>query len=150
MGLYHFLVLVHVIAAIVGIGATFALPAIANKPKTPAQAQFTFGILARIEKIAKIGSITLLLTGLILGFLEPKLFKEFWYIASIVIYIAVQPIVAGILPKKIKQQKQILEAHTGDGLPEAYLTIARQMDRLNQITHAAAIILIILMVVKPF
>ncbi|WP_409271310.1 DUF2269 family protein [Neobacillus sp. SCS-31] len=150
MDLYHFLVLIHIIAAIVGIGATFALPAIAKKPKTPSQAQFTFGILDGIEKIAKIGSITLLLTGLILGALETSLFKEFWYIASIVIYIAVQPIVAGILPKKIKQQKQILEEHTGDGLPEAYLTIARQMDRLNQITHAAAIILIILMVAKPF
>ncbi|WP_059173508.1 DUF2269 family protein [Bacillus sp. FJAT-27445] len=150
MDFYQFLVLIHVIAAIVGIGATFALPAIAKKPKTPMQAQFTFGVLDGIEKIAKIGSITLLLTGLILGALEPKLFKEFWYIASIVIYIAVQPIVAGILPKKIKQQKQILDAHKGDGLPEAYLTIARQMDRLNQITHAAAIILIILMVTKPF
>lgn len=132
------------------MGSTFALPIVMKRPKMVSQAKFAFQISDGIEKIAKIGSLTLLVTGIVLGILSPYLFKEIWYIAPIIIYIAVQPITAGILPKKMAAQAEILEAHDGEELPESYKAIRKQMSPYNGIMHLSAVILVILMTIKPF
>lgn len=119
-------------------------------PRTVTQAKFALAINEKIEKIAKPSSITLLLTGLILGALNRDLFTQGWFIASLVIYIAVQPLVAGILPKRAKQQVEILEKATSDELPEEFIAIGKQAAPINMIAHTAAVLLIILMTIKPF
>jgi|GEM_PF-364674 len=148
--LYVWILLIHILAAVVGLGSTFALPVIMKRPKTVSQAKFAFELSGGIEKFAKIGSITLLVTGLILGALNPSLFKEIWYITSIVIYIAVQPIIAGILPKKMAAQTKILEEHNGEELPESYHAISKEMAPFNGILHLSVVVLILLMTIKPF
>ena len=151
MNVYEWILLVHILGAVIGLGSTFALPVIMKSPKTVAQAQFSFQIAGGVEKLAKIGSLSLLATGIILGILTPYLFKETWYIASIVIYIAVQPIIAGILPKKMAAQVAILDSHNDDDeLPESYKVISKEMAPYNGIMHASAVVLIVLMTIKPF
>lgn len=150
MTFYSFIVVVHIIAAVAGLGATFAMPVLMSRPKTVTQAKFAHNINGAIEKVAKIGSLSLLGTGLILGALEPSLFTEIWYIASLVIYVAIQPIVAVILPKKGARQMEILENHQGDELPQEYLKIGREIAPLNGIAHVSVFVLIILMSLKPF
>ncbi len=150
MSIYIWVLLIHILAAVIGLGSAFALPIIMNRAKTVSQAKFSMTIFSGVEKLAKIGSITLLLTGIILGIINPSLFKEFWYIASLVIYIAVQPIVAGILPKKMSAQNAILDETTDDELPASYLAISKQMIPYNNATHIATVILILLMTIKPF
>lgn len=150
MSLYGFIILVHVIAAVSGLGTTYALPILMSKPKTVKQVEYAFIVYAGIEKLAKIGSMTLLITGLLLGILNTNLFTHIWYIVSIVLFIAVQPVVASVLPKKMAEQKKILANHTGEDLPDSYLQINKQMAPYNSFTHLAAVIIIILMVIKPF
>lgn len=150
MTLYGIIVLVHVIAAVVGLGSAFGLPFVLNGAKTADQARFSLGLNHKIEKLVKIGSITLLLTGLILGALNTTLFTEIWYIAAIIIYLAVQVVAAGIMPKKIKRMEEIMDAHKGTNLPEEYIKLNQELKPYNTILHTSAIILIILMVVKPF
>ncbi|AZB41830.1 DUF2269 family protein [Bacillus sp. FJAT-42376] len=150
MSIYGIIVLIHVIAAVCGLGATFALPILMNRPKTVSQAHFAFHVNDGIEKLAKVGSIILLVTGILLGILNPDLFTKVWYIASLIIYVAVQPIVAVILPKRMAEQKAILENHSGEELPESYLQIGKKMAPYNGFLHSSAIILIVLMVLKPF
>jgi uncharacterized membrane protein len=150
MSIYSIILLVHIIAAVAGLGAAFALPILMKAPKTVSQAKFAIAVNEKVEKPIKIGSITLLVTGIILGILSPYLFKEIWYIASLVIYAATQPIVAGILPKKMAQQREILENHKGEDLPEEYTKIGKELAPINGIAHLSAIILIVLMTLKPF
>lgn len=150
MSFYGIIVFIHIIAAVCGLGATFALPVLMSRPKTVSHALFAFTVNTGIEKLAKIGSLTLLATGLALGALNPGLFSQIWYIASIIIYIAVQPVVAVMLPRKLAEQKQILENHKGDELPESYHLINKKMAPYNNFTYAAAVVLIALMVLKPF
>lgn len=147
---YTVLLVVHIIAAVCGLGATFAMPVLMSKPKTVTQAKFALVVHAGVEKLAKVGSIVLLITGLILGALTPSLFTEIWYNASLVIYIAVQPIVAVILPKNAQKQMEILEQQKGEELPEEYLQIGKSLGSYNSIAQLAAVILIILMTTKPF
>lgn len=150
MTIYTFLLVIHIIAAVCGLGATFALPFVMKLPKTVSQAKFAFEINEKVEVLAKIGSLTLLGTGLLMGFLNLSLFKEIWFDASLAIYLLIQPIVAKILPDKIKLQMKTLENHEEETLPEEYKTIAKQMIPYNNIAHIAAVVLIILMTIKPF
>lgn len=150
MTLYGIIVLVHVIAAVVGLGAAFALPPVLKGVKTPDQARFALALNHKIEKGVKIGSITLLLTGLILGALHPSLFTQIWYVASIIIYLAVQVVAAGIMPKKIKKMEEVIKAHKGKELPEEFSKINLELKPYNAILHSSAVLLIIFMVLKPF
>jgi uncharacterized membrane protein len=150
MTLYGTLVLIHIIAAIVGLGASFAMPVVTKFAKTASQARFALELNEKIESFPKIGSLTLLATGLLLGYLNSSLFSEIWYISSLVIYILAQVLVIGIIPKKQKHMTEILEEHEGDDLPDAYRTADKQLDPYVYLLHGLAVVLIILMVVKPF
>lgn len=148
--LYTYILFVHLIAAVMGLGAAFGFPIVARSAKTVEQAKFVLRMLHKLENLPKVGSILLLITGIILGILEPSLFEEIWFIGSIVIYLAVQIVTVGLLPKNMKKQLEILNAASGDELPDAYGVISKSNAKLEGITHAAAFVLILLMVFKPF
>lgn len=150
MTIYGFIVLIHVVAAVTGLGASFAMPIVLKHAKTTEQARYSLSLNQKIEKVVKIGSIALLLTGLILGALNTALFTKGWYILSIVIYLAVQFVVAGIMPKKVKKMEEIIHVHNGDDLPEEYSKINLELKPYNTILHTSAVLLIILMSLKPF
>ncbi|WNB91683.1 DUF2269 family protein [Bacillus sp. NEB1478] len=150
MTLYGTVVLIHVIAAIIGLGASFAMPVVTKFAKTKSQAQFALDLNAKIETLPKIGSLALLFTGLILGYMNTALFTEVWYITSLVIYVVAQVLVIGIIPKKQKQMSEILVGHDGDDLPDDYRMIDKQTDPYIYLLHSLAVVIIILMVVKPF
>ncbi|MGG1399212.1 DUF2269 family protein [Bacillus salipaludis] len=150
MTFYGFILLIHVIAAICGLGASFAIPLITKVAKTTSEARFTLELVGKIEKLPKFGSILLLITGIVMAIIHPSLFEQGWFILSLIIYIAVQFIVAGILPKKMKQQAAVLEQANGETLPEEYIVLGKQMGPFNGIIHTAAVVIIILMAVKPF
>ena len=150
MSFYGILLVVHIIAAVCGLGATFALPVVMGLPKTVTQAKFAHSVAKGVEKFAKIGSISLLVTGIAMGIVNTYLFTQGWFIASLVIYILVQPIVAGILPKKSAAQEELLENATGEELPEEYKQIGKGMVPFNNVMHLSAVVLIILMTIKPF
>ncbi|MBT2688406.1 DUF2269 family protein [Bacillus sp. ISL-47] len=150
MSIYSFLVLIHVVAAVVGLGASFAMPVVMKSPATAGQAKYSLNLNSKIETFAKVGSIILLITGLVLGILNTALFTQAWYIASIAIYIGVQFIVAGIMPKKIKSMAEIMENHKGDDIPDPYTKLNQELRPYNAIIHTAAVVLIVLMSLKPF
>ncbi|MCC3375167.1 DUF2269 family protein [Cohnella sp. REN36] len=148
--MYIYLLFVHLVAAVMGLGAAFGFPIVLKSAKTVSQAKFALALLHKLEMLPKIGSLLLLATGLWLGFLEPYLFEEVWFIGSIVLFLAAMVIVAGILPRKAKKQSELLASAQGEQLPSEYKAIAAQSARLESVTHAIAFILILLMVFKPF
>lgn len=150
MSIYGILLFLHVVAAVCGLGATFALPPIMKMPKNVSQAKFTMEVSKKVEKLAKIGSITLLLTGLLMGWAHPYLFHQIWFVTSLVIYLLLQPIVAGVFPKKMKQEMAVLENTPGEELPEEYFVISNELKPYDILINSAAILLLLLMTIKPF
>ncbi|EDL65222.1 DUF2269 family protein [Bacillus sp. SG-1] len=150
MTIYSLLVLIHIVAAVAGLGASFAMPVVMNYPKNSSQARFSLDVNKKIEAFAKYGSLTLLITGLIMGFIYPSLFKTGWYLVSLIIYLAVQVITAGIMPKKIAKMTDIIASHKEEDLPDSYKEINGSLRPYNMILHTSAVILIILMSLKPF
>lgn len=148
--MHSFLVFVHIIAAVAGIGTVFIFPLIANNSKTKSEARNTLALMKKLELFPKAGSITLLVTGLILGFMNTALFTTGWYIASIVLYVAAQVIVIGMLPKIMTARLQILDRHPGEDLPKEYAEVGKKSAKLEGITHVIVFALIALMYFKPF
>ena len=148
--MYSLLVFIHIVAAVMGLGAAFGFPIVAKSAKTVSQAKHTLELLKKLELLPKIGSLTLLVTGIVLGIITPSLFTTGWYITSIVLYLTAQVIVIGMLPKKMREQADILKGHTGEDLPASYLAIGKKAGKLEGITHALAFLLILLMYFKPF
>ncbi|WP_240675799.1 DUF2269 family protein [Ammoniphilus sp. CFH 90114] len=150
MSFYGFVVFIHIIAAVCGLGAVFANPSIMKRGTTVNKAKQALETAKDVEKFAKIGSIALLLTGLLLGLLNPSLFTEGWYIAALILYLAVQPIVAYMIPKKAENLYVLLEKQDSDTLPAEFMPIAMQIAKLDNIARASVFILILLMSLKPF
>ena len=67
---YGIIVIIHILAAIIGLGATFASPFIMSSAKTVTTSTYAHKVNAKVEKLAKIGSLTLL------AHLIPKATKE--------------------------------------------------------------------------
>jgi uncharacterized membrane protein len=147
---YELVVLVHVLSAVTGLGASFAMPFVMKSPQTTAQLRYSLSLNQKIEKPVKIGSILLLITGIVLGIMNPALFSTGWYIASLVIYVLIQPIVAVIMPKRFKKMDTILLEHHDEKIPESIIKLNIELRPYNAIIHSAAVIIIVLMVLKPF
>ena len=147
---YGIVVVIHILAAIIGLGSTFALPFIMSGAKTTTTAVYAHRVNAKVEKLAKIGSLSLLATGLVLGFIHPSLFTEIWYVASIILYISLQPIVAYLIPKKTQVQIELLASSGGEELTEDYHALSKKIGRYNTIAMVAVVVLVLLMSLKPF
>jgi len=148
--MYWALLFIHITAAIMGLGAAIVFPIIAKSAKTTSQAKFTLQLLKRLEPFPKAGSIALFVTGLIMGIMNPSLFTSGWYIASIVVYLLTQIIVAWLAPKKMKEQAALLENHFDEQLPPQYAAIGKKLGMMDGISHLALFVMIVLMVFKPF
>lgn len=150
MTLYGIMVLLHVVAAVAGLGPTFIFPLLLYSAKSKEQLVWVNDLLAKAEKAIKIASIGLLITGLILGILHPYLFKEFWYISSIVLYFIAQIIVIGIAGKHSKTALAILDATEGSEIPKEVITLNKIIIKAHISASVIVVILVILMNVKPF
>ena len=134
----------------VGLGLNLHNHLLLNKPKTVKQAEFAHHVNHGVDKLVVIGTFTLLISGLIMGILNTHLFTQGWYIISLILFITILPVAGAIVPKKAAKQVEILKNHKGDQLPESYLTIKKQAVPFYRYTYAATVIIVILMVTKPF
>ncbi|WP_127534264.1 DUF2269 family protein [Paenibacillus kobensis] len=113
------------------------------------QAKFALSLLEKTAILPKLGGTLLLLTGLTIGFQKPYLFREQWYLSSIVVFFIILVIFAGLLPAGIKQQLMLLQQTQGDDLPDAYRLSRRRSAWLEAVANLAVFISILLMVFKP-
>ena len=136
-------------AAIVGIGPAFAMPIITGSVKTGSQLKFAYGIMGKINKYPKAGGITLLISGVLLMVINKIGFSLLWLNLCLVLFVVIEIIVIGFMEPLMKKSSHIVTSHEGDDIPQAYLTLASKMNRLNWAVHFMTFVIIILMVWKP-
>lgn len=147
---YSILVLIHVLAAIIGIGVTFAFPVISNMAKNLSQLKHTLGLLKKLELYPKIGGGILIVTGLIMGFITPAYFKEIWFVGSIVLYIIIELLIYVVIGSKMKKVVPVVMSSDGEEIPEEYMAVSKSTAPIHMLATLLAIIIIILMSAKPF
>lgn len=150
MTLYKFLLTVHVFSAILGLGPGFVMIYIVTNAKTLPQLKHAYEIRRRIHIFVMVGGTLLLVTGLWMGYLNPLLFKQMWYIASFIMYMAALAAGPFILSPKAKPIKAMLENTEGEEIPADYDKQANDLFFYERITNILFLIIIVLMVTKPF
>lgn len=147
---YKILVFIHIFSAILGMGPGFILSIIAKSAKTMTELRNAYVIKHHIHLFVMIGGILLLLSGLLMGAINPSLFKMGWYVVSLLLFLiglAMGPLILAPLSKPIKA---LIASHIGDDIPEEYFRLSKKLDRYEYLGSFIFLIIISLMILKPF
>ncbi|MGD6968240.1 DUF2269 family protein [Rossellomorea vietnamensis] len=149
-----FLVLLHVLSAIMGVGPTFFAHVLARKKQTADQLRHTLVLGAHLEKFPKIGGTLAVITGLILFFAgEYGAFTQVWILGSLILYVLIQIIVIGFVTPNSSHLRKWLDAPensevTGE-LPEEAQNYLNKMNGYFYLASTLGVLLFIFMILKP-
>ncbi|SEB82989.1 DUF2269 family protein [Paenibacillus sp. GP183] len=144
------LVVLHVLAAIVGIGPAFILPVLGKSAKTGSQLRFVFGLIKKVNNFPKIGGITLLITGILLMIVSKTGFSLMWLNLSLLLFVIIEVIIIGFVEPQMKKVTQLVMSNEGDQIPSGFADSMKRITPLEGTVHVLTFLIIILMVLKPF
>ena len=150
MFLYNLVLLVHVLSAIFALGPGLVLKFVFKNAKTITDLKNAQQIRGQVLKIIMVCGASLFLTGLILGFMNTALFKMGWYHASLTLFLIATAIGPIFLAKKVKKIKAILQNATSEEIPVEYYELSKNVGMFINIQNSIYMLVLVLMVLKPF
>jgi len=150
MTFYMLLVFIHVFSAILGMGPGFAMIYVVTQAKTMTELRHAYAIRNRLHIFVMIGGTLLLITGLWMGALHPYLFHTGWYVTSFILFLIGLGFGPLILSPRSKPIKALLRNHDGDDIPDEYYALAKELFFYERIEKMIFLLVIALMIVKPF
>ena len=150
MTFYKIIVVLHIFSAIMGMGPGFILTTVVKSGKTMTELRHSYAIRHKLHIFVMVGGTLLLVTGLIMGFLNPSLFRMGWYVTSLILFLAALAIGPLVLSPKSKPVKALLASHKGEEIPEEYFRLSKILFRYEHLENAIFIVIIALMILKPF
>ncbi|SEQ74292.1 Predicted integral membrane protein [Virgibacillus subterraneus] len=150
MTFYELLVFIHVFSAILGMGPGFVMIYIVTKATTMTELKHAYIIRNRLHIFVMVGGTLLLITGLLMGYLHPYLFEQGWYVTSLLLYLIALGFGPTVLSPRSKPIKAMLKEHNGDEIPADYFILSKKLFFFERIENVIFLIVIALMVLKPF
>lgn len=147
---YKMLVFVHIFSAILGMGPGFILTTIVKSGKNMTELKHSYKIRHRLHIFVMVGGTLLLVTGLLMGLLNPSLFRMGWYITSLILFLVALAMGPLVLSTRSKPIKALLESHEEEDIPEEYFRLSKILFRYEYLENFIFIIIITLMILKPF
>lgn len=150
MSFYMILVIIHIFAAIVGLGPGFIMTFIVTKSSNMTELRHAYYLRNRIHIFVMVGGVFLFVTGIWMGLLNPQLFVTGWYVVSLILFLitlAAGPVVLKPISAPIKK---ILAEHKGEDIPTAYAAYAKRLFVWERFLNGIFYIIILLMILKPF
>lgn len=138
------------LSAILGLGPGFVMIYIVKRAKTMAELRHAYLIRNNLHIFVMVGGTLLLLSGLVMGYLRPYLFHQGWYVTSLSLFLIALALGPILLSPRSKPIKKLLKEHQDNDIPENYETLARRLFFYERIENILFIIIIILMILKPF
>lgn len=120
------------------------------KTKNMTEVRHAFYLRNRIHIFVMIGGILLLVTGLLMGFLNPALLKQGWYFTSLVLFLITLASGPFVLKPLLKPIQRILTEHEGEEIPQEYYKYANRLFLSEHILNLILFAIIVLMILKPF
>ena len=147
---YKVVVFIHIFSAILGMGPGFILTTVVKSGNTMTELRHSYKIRHKLHIFVMIGGALLLITGLTMGLLNPSLFRMGWYVTSLVLFLAALAIGPLVLSPRSKPIKALLEFHKDDEIPEEYWRLSKILFRYEHLENVIFLIIIALMILKPF
>lgn len=150
MSFYNVLVLIHIFSAILGLGPGFVMIYIVTKASNMTELKHAYFIRNRIHIFVMVGGTLLLVTGLIMGAIHPYLFEAGWYVLSLILFLVALAFGPIVLSPRSKPVKALLKTYQGEEIPDEYYRLARKLFFFERIENVIFLIVIALMILKPF
>ncbi|MBO9608207.1 MAG: DUF2269 family protein [Paenibacillaceae bacterium] len=142
------LVTIHVLSAVLGIGPTYFGHILLRKNQSREQLLDSLALFGRLNYFPKIGGTLAVVSGILLVALSDWQFSELWILASLGLYVVIQIMVVGVLGRMMNRLAQSLSA-VSNVVQADSLTLLAQANRVYYTVSALGLVLILLMVVKP-
>jgi uncharacterized membrane protein len=148
MSIYSALKLIHVLAAIVAVGANVTYFVwLSRARRQPEQAAYVLpGIRALDTRLANPAYVVLPVTGVFMVLEADLGFTTFWILTAIILYVAMGVIAGALFAPSLRRQVQLA---TAGAEPSAYAHAARRTTATGLITMVPIAAIVYLMVVKP-
>lgn len=147
---YTALVFIHVFSAILGMGPGFILIPVVKSAKTMSELRHAYAIRRRLHTFVMIGGTLLLITGLLMGLINTSLFYQGWYVTSLVLFLIALAMGPLVLSPRAKPVKDLLNTHEGEDIPDEYRRLSAILFRYENIENVIFLVIIALMILKPF
>lgn len=147
-----FLVLIHAMAAVLGVGPTFFIHAVFRKRQNVGQLRNSLAFAGMMELFPKIGGTLAVLTGIVLVILSDWKFSHLWITGSLVLYVLIQIVAVGMaapLVKRLAQWMKETKLEDGQELPAEQSGLVVRANGLYWLTTIMGASLFILMFWKP-
>ncbi len=148
--LYTFLVAIHIFAAIIGVGPAVAFNRILKTAGNMHELKSAHRIIEKLNPLSSIGFGLLVITGLLMGLMNPSLFKTGWYILALCLFIILGVYSAFTTEAKMKSMLNISKTHAGESIPREYKELLNKKAKHDWVENTLIISIFILMVFKPW
>ncbi|MCZ2100190.1 MAG: DUF2269 domain-containing protein [Chitinophagales bacterium] len=150
MSLYRIILLIHVLSAILGMGPGFIMIYVVTRATDMTELRHAYLIRNRLHVFVMVGGSLLLLTGLLMGAMNPLLFQARWYVISLILFLIALSFGPFVLSPLSKPIKALLSNYKGTEIPDAYDPMSKKLFFYERIESMIFIIVIVLMVLKPW
>lgn len=152
MSFYELLVFIHIFSAILGMGPGMVMTFVVTNSKASNMAELrtAYRIRNGLHILTMVGGTLLLLTGLIMGFLNTYLFTEGWYVLSLILFLVALAFGPFLLKPRSKPIKKLLASHEGEEIPVVYYQLSKRLFTVEHIENILFLVIIALMILKPF
>lgn len=150
MTFYDLLVFIHIFSAILGLGPGFVMVYVVTKATTMTELKHAYAIRNRLHVFVMVGGTLLLITGLWMGMIHTYLLLQGWYVASLVLFLIALAFGPIALSPRSRPIKVLLKEHQGDEIPSTYFVLSKKLFFYERIENVIFLIVIALMILKPF
>lgn len=149
----QWLVMLHVLSAVIGIGPTFAFPLLLRNTSSATEMAAALGNVAKLELFPKLFGTLAVLSGFALFWLGSYgSFMQIWIMGTLLLYIVIEVLIIGFLNPAAKKLHETIAAPdkqtSGSITPQAGTLYARVRSYHLWATVLSTVI-IVLMILKP-
>lgn len=148
--IYNLLLFIHIFSAILGLGPGFVMIYVVTKATTMTELRHAYTIRQRLHIFVMVGGTLLLVTGIGMGIIHTYLFSQGWYMLSLLLFLIALAFGPIALSPRAEPIKLLLKNHQGEAIPEAYHGLAKKLFFYERMENVIFLIVIALMVLKPF
>ncbi|OXM82658.1 DUF2269 family protein [Paenibacillus rigui] len=149
----QWLVVIHVLAAILGLGPAYAFPFLLRKASSIQEMERNLSQVAHLEMFPKIFGTLAVLSGLALFFIGSYgSFGQIWIMGTLIVYAIIEVLIIGFLNPEAKKLQSALSSQETKEKQEHAASLEPMYARVRNL-HAWAgvlgLLIFILMIVKP-
>ncbi|WP_084268702.1 DUF2269 domain-containing protein [Oceanobacillus damuensis] len=150
MSFYELLLFIHIFSAILGMGPGFVMILTVKNSNNMTELRHAYKIRNRLHIFTMVGGTLLLITGVWMGVLHTYLFTQGWYWLSLALFLIALACGPFVLAPRSRLIKALLNEHKGEEIPESYAKLANKLFFFERIENGIFLVIIALMILKPF